>query len=425
VTVSDLLLDLLRRAEADLPGVEILTADEVSPWPVGVVEALVQDGFLSPTTPGTSVLCDACLEDHWQEVEFVESPPGTRRAYIVCPEAGRVAVDTTRLNRWRVNLAGLAGVLGQLLGCREAPDELVASRLWRLGRTELAGGSRDAFLVRGLTWPNAAETLRLEQRLSRDASSLLLTLVDTVVDPAAGACVVPLTRVLSLAHNGLSLDLSYIESVLVSDADRSLGGRNTFRKQGEYWPIVYEGRQSNLRDLKGLRYIACLLASPGREFHVLELVALVAGTRYESEASTDARMTTDQLAEDGLTVSQGDHSEPLLDAQARTEYQTRIRELEEDIDEAESNNNSELAAKLKEERDSIVDQLLAASGLGGRERRTSSSAERARINVTKQIGSALDKIEKEHGLLGRHLRNAIRTGAFCIYSPETPTDWVL
>ena len=80
MTFSDLLLDLLRRADADLPGVEILTADEVSLWPVGVVEALVQKGFLSPTTPGTSVLCDACLEDHWQDVEFVESPPGTRRA---------------------------------------------------------------------------------------------------------------------------------------------------------------------------------------------------------------------------------------------------------------------------------------------------------------------------------------------------------
>jgi hypothetical protein len=85
----------------------------------------------------------------------------------------------------------------------------------------------------------------------------------------------------------------------------------------------------------------------------------------------------------------------------------------------------ELAASLKEQRDLILDELRAASGLGGRERRTSSSAERARVNVTKHVGKALARIEKQHEALGRHLRNAIRTGAFCIYSPETPTDWVL
>jgi hypothetical protein len=425
VTVPDLLLDLLRRAEADLPGVEILTADEVSPWPAGALEALVQNGFLSPTTPGTSVLCDACLEDHWQDVEFVESPPGTRRAYIVCPEAGRVAVDTDRLRRWRVNLTGLAGVLCQLLGCREAPNELVASRLWRLGNTKLAGESRDAFLIRGLTWPNAGETLRLDQWLSHGASSLFLTLVEIVVDPPPGTSIVALSRALSLADNRLYLDLPYIESVLVSDADRSLGRRNTFRKQGEYWPISYEGRQFNLRDLKGLRYIAYLLRYPGTEFPVLDLVAAVEGTRQQSRAGWHVGMTEEQLAEDGLALSDGNRSEPVLDPQAKNEYQTRIQELQEEIDEAESNNNSELAANLKEERDSIVDQLLATSGLGGRDRRTPSPAERARVSVRKSIGTALVRIEREHEALGQHLRNAIKTGAFCSYSPETPTDWIL
>jgi hypothetical protein len=231
--------------------------------------------------------------------------------------------------------------------------------------------------------------------------------------------------VLSLAHNRLSLDLPYIESVLVSDADRSLGGRNTFRKQGEYWPIVYEGRQFSLRDLKGLRYIAYLLRHPGREFPVLDLVAAIEGTRQQCEAGWHAGMTEEQLAEDGLALSEGNRSEPLLDPQAKNEYQTRIQELQEEIDEAERNNDLERAANLKEEQGSIIEQLRSASGLGGRERRTPSPAERARVNVTKLVGSALGHIEKQHEALGRHLRNAIRTGAFCSYSPDAPTDWVL
>jgi hypothetical protein len=121
----------------------------------------------------------------------------------------------------------------------------------------------------------------------------------------------------------------------------------------------------------------------------------------------------------------GGRSEPLLDAQARSEYEAEIRDLQEQIDEAERNNDLERAARLKEDRDQILEQLRAASGLGGRERRTHSPADRARVNVRKNIDKALGRIEKEHEALGRHLRNAIGTGFYCRYSPETPTDWRL
>lgn len=421
MTFSDLLPDLLRRAEADLPGVEILTADEVSPWPVGAVETLVQNGFLSPTTPGTSVLCDACLEDHWQEVEFVESPTGARRAYIVCPETGRVAVDAARLKRWRVNLTGLADVLGQLLGCREAPDELVASRLWRLGTTELAGESRDAFLVRGLTWPNAAEALSLEQRLSHGASALLLTLVEIVVDPPAGTSVVPATRVLSLGDKGLSLDVPYIEALLVSQAKRSVGASYIFRKQGEYWTIVYEGRLLLLKDALGLGYIRYLLGRPGESVHVLDLVSSI---RPPSPGrATYAQMSQDQLNEEGLTVGGRYDLGPALDPQAKAAYRQRLTDIGEDIAEAERNNDVGALGRLKEERDSIVAELERAFGLRGRARAVSSSAERARSAVGQAVSSALRKMSEADVTLGRFLSKAIERGTFCSYTSERPVPW--
>ena len=48
---------------------------------------------------------------------------------------------------------------------------------------------------------------------------------------------------------------------------------NSFRREGDYWSIVFEERTVRVRDLKGMRYLARLLAHPGREFHVLDLVA--------------------------------------------------------------------------------------------------------------------------------------------------------
>ena len=47
---------------------------------------------------------------------------------------------------------------------------------------------------------------------------------------------------------------------------------NIFRREGDFWSIVFEDRTARLRDLKGLHYLARLLADPGKEFHVVDLV---------------------------------------------------------------------------------------------------------------------------------------------------------
>ena len=54
-------------------------------------------------------------------------------------------------------------------------------------------------------------------------------------------------------------------------------GGATFRREGEYWSIAHGEESLRLRDSKGLRYVASLLARPGQEVHVLDLVAAVEG----------------------------------------------------------------------------------------------------------------------------------------------------
>src|SRR4029453_1210767 len=57
-----------------------------------------------------------------------------------------------------------------------------------------------------------------------------------------------------------------------------------FRHEGEFWPLAYEGQMFRLRDVKGLHYIASLLASPGRDLHVLELVSAATGRPVDAHA---------------------------------------------------------------------------------------------------------------------------------------------
>lgn len=48
---------------------------------------------------------------------------------------------------------------------------------------------------------------------------------------------------------------------------------NLFRIEGEYWTIAFDGQVCRLRDTKGLRYVAHLLARPSTRVAAADLVA--------------------------------------------------------------------------------------------------------------------------------------------------------
>ena len=83
--------------------------------------------------------------------------------------------------------------------------------------------------------------------------------------------------------------------------------------------------------------------------------------------------------------------------------------------------------RLRTEIEMVGQELTGSSGLGGRARAASGSAERARGLVGKNIRSVVEKIRRQHPALGRHFATAISTGYFCAYQPEPdhPISWQL
>lgn len=69
-------------------------------------------------------------------------------------------------------------------------------------------------------------------------------------------------------------------------------------------------------------------------------------------------------------------------------------------------------------RDSNAD----AAGVDGADRAT---RERARVNVTRALRGALERIAAHHPELARHLAATLRTGTFCVYTPDprVPDAW--
>ena len=137
-------------------------------------------------------------------------------------------------------------------------------------------------------------------------------------------------------------------------------------------------------------------AQPGEEIHCLDLAE-----RGENGLGADA----------------------VMDDKGRAALKSRLRDLQEEIAEAEDRNDIGRTERLRAEFDTLVDAFSAAVGLGGRSRRLGSLAERARSAVTWRIRHAQRRIAATHPALGRHLDNSLRTGTFCFYRPERPMRW--
>jgi len=196
--------------------------------------------------------------------------------------------------------------------------------------------------------------------------------------------------------------------------------RNVFRQEGEYWTVAYQGAVVRLKDAKGLHHLARLLAHPGQEFHATDLEA-TEGQPGHSVLGPWGRAEAGELE---VRRDLGDAG-ALLDATAKAAYRTRLEELRTELEEAEGFNDPARAANARQERDFLVGELARAVGLGGRDRRAVSHAERARLNATRAIRTAMANLARAHPSLGRHLSSTIRTGRYCAYIPDprAPIIW--
>ena len=181
------------------------------------------------------------------------------------------------------------------------------------------------------------------------------------------------------------------------------GQSSEFRRDGGVWTLVFAGRRAQLRDAKGLRDLAVLLAAPGREVAATELAAGSHGGTATAIAALGAN--------------------PVLDERARAEYRARLAELDDELAQADAHQDIERSARLAAERDALIDELARATGLSGRRRRLGDAAERARTTVTARIRDAIGRIERAHPELGRHLRASIVTGSRCSYRPGETVRW--
>jgi hypothetical protein len=192
----------------------------------------------------------------------------------------------------------------------------------------------------------------------------------------------------------------------------------TFRCDGDTRTVCYGELTVIVRDLIGFRYIERLLANPGREFHVLDLVAVESGS-----------LPTGPMDHHGFdAVAEGTGAGlPIIDDEARKAYRRRLAEVDDDIDEATRMHDLGRVELAQRDRDYLLAELSRAVGLGGRHRSIGGTAERARTSVTRSLRYALAKLAQHHPAVATHLKHSVHTGTYCSYAPDplTPIQWHL
>ena len=148
---------------------------------------------------------------------------------------------------------------------------------------------------------------------------------------------------------------------------------------------------------------------PGRELHVLDLVAAEAATRVPAEEpAAAAHLAFGDAGADARRPGQGRPTaagspRSTTTSTARATAGDHVREAQADA-----------------ERDFLVRELSRAVGLGGRDRRAGSASERARAGVTRAIRQAIARISEQHPDLGRAPRARHPHRHLLLLSPRQP-----
>jgi tetratricopeptide (TPR) repeat protein len=260
-------LGRIRIQKGDIDGAEeALLAAHRAGWDPQPGLALVRLAQGDAATAATSIR-DAL--EHPLRVPFKERPPNTdlQRAPLLEAQV-QIEIAAGDIDHARSAAADL-----ELVAARFESKALVAGAALARGRVRLADGDA-AGAEQALS-----EAVRLWNEVGAPYEAALARIALSEAHAAGGN-----EHRAILEHHAARTILEgiaaappvappeHVEHHDVRDA-QPVDSVNIFRREGDYWSVIFDGHTVHVRDLKGMRHLARLLADPGREYHVLDLVA--------------------------------------------------------------------------------------------------------------------------------------------------------
>ncbi|MEO8401840.1 MAG: hypothetical protein ABI597_08620 [Gammaproteobacteria bacterium] len=193
----------------------------------------------------------------------------------------------------------------------------------------------------------------------------------------------------------------------------------TFNKRGKCYEIKYFSDKIILEYSKGLAYIEQLIKRPKKEIHANELEFLV----NKSPQLDDTAISAQELEDNSMTIDGNTNLDVLADEKTIRDVKAAIKNLDEQIEEANQAGCLAELEKLQENKEKFVQYLGSVTGLHYKPRKTLNQQDRTRKRVGAAISRAISIIKPYSPDLHIHLSSAIHTGLYCEYKPNEQVDW--
>ncbi len=198
-------------------------------------------------------------------------------------------------------------------------------------------------------------------------------------------------------------------------AGNAIEAANVFARVGDRWEVRFAGTTTYLQPVKGLAVIALLLAHPRKSFTATDI-------EVRMEPPREAVPGEDSDGDDLWPEHPGGGGE-VSDLQAVKEYRETISDLNEEIAEAETNSNFELATMLKAQKQLYLQQINAALVPGGRLKTFRDGLSKQHERVSRNLRRTIEAMKQKHPDLGIHLDRSIQRGGAFSYRPEVEISW--
>jgi hypothetical protein len=212
----------------------------------------------------------------------------------------------------------------------------------------------------------------------------------------------------------------------------TLNDQNIFRRDGDDWTVRYEGGSlMAFPSSVGMFYIGYLVNHPARKFTVSELRTVHQQQQSGPSDATYGKMANDDLEREGMSAQGADGAGPILDWHGLQKLRERLKELDQELEDAEAFHDHAAKERLKADKIELVEEMQRAvgpspkGGLGTDKklRQIAAGSKKDRDSVRNAINRDLERIERKDLSLGRHLRNSLKLQDLIFYQPEPPVVW--
>ncbi len=199
---------------------------------------------------------------------------------------------------------------------------------------------------------------------------------------------------------------------------------NFFRKRGGVWEARFNrGNTIHIINVdKGSEYINLLLAHPGREASVYEVVC---GYALGVADTVSSGLEHDDIDE-GFQVTTGaplGDAGVVVDRKAIEQYRAKYQSLVTEKAEAEEDGDHERVEEIDVEMAQIADAITGGTAKGGKLRKAGDKRKNVRDAFRNSVNRAITAIGKYDKPLAEHLKASIKHGNEVVYRPETPITW--